>query len=208
MKKLLPLLCLLLFPACATIFSKSSDEIQIDSEPQGAKVYLDGAILGETPLKHNLERDTFGNPILMFKKDGYETRQYRVEKTLNKTALWNFGFITTTFGATSWGIDALSGKMIEYSPKAYVAELEPKKRSKDQGHLAPGGGRVFQYVIENFEKLRGDIARGGGEHLRHYWKLRVGGAPDTALARRLALRREVLAAQADGLALYRTLQSI
>jgi len=99
--KLLGLCSVVVLGGCATMFSRTSDEISIDSDPKGAEVSIDGEVIGVTPLKTVVARDTLGTKYITVKKKGYRTRQVLMEKSLDSRALFNFGFISTTFGATS-----------------------------------------------------------------------------------------------------------
>jgi hypothetical protein len=58
--------------ACAAIFKGSSEEIELSSDPQGAKIYLNNQYVGITPTYMKLEsKKTYH---FEFKKDGYKTR--------------------------------------------------------------------------------------------------------------------------------------
>lgn len=112
---------LILLPSCATLFTESQDDIHLESSLSGVSVYLNGNNLGELPTTVNIERDVFDNKSLIFKKEGYKTLEMRIKKSLDKIALLNF----TSW--PSWITDAISGNMMEYSPKYYLIELEPVK---------------------------------------------------------------------------------
>jgi hypothetical protein len=141
---------------CATIFSSSSQQITITSNVEGADVLLDGQPMGKTPLRFELDRDTFEKPRITVRSRGYRTEQFPVSKTINKVALLN---CTSIF---SWGTDALTGAMMEYSPDAYYVEL------RQNGRRA-GADRTRQatwFVVMNRKPLLSDIARGNGQYLR------------------------------------------
>lgn len=149
---------LLTLTSCATLFSDSSDEVKITSEPEGAAVYIEGNKVGVTPLKIQVRRETFVNKTAMLKMQGYETHQFRLAKTLNNTSLFN------TTSLLSWGTDALSGKLIIYSPKSYYIELEKKdvsevKKVED----------AFYFAVVNYEAIRNDLAKGDGEYLSTFY---------------------------------------
>ena len=60
------------FTSCATLFKGSTDGVNFSSDPRGAKVYVNGDLLGTTPFE--LELKSNKTYTLEFKKDGYETR--------------------------------------------------------------------------------------------------------------------------------------
>lgn len=162
-------LCMLL-SGCATMFAPDSDKVTIKTSPADAEVYEGATLLGKTPLTHSFKRDTFEKKILTIKKDGYTSEELPLNKVLEKTALWNFGFFITTCGATSWGIDAHSGNMIKYSPDSYYIELEKKGNSVSRDdHLRL---QRLRFVLLNQDSLMKDIAVGEGAYLKAYFEMR------------------------------------
>lgn len=151
---------------CATIFSSSGQDISVTSNVEGAEVLLDGVSIGETPLTFYLERDTFKRHELTLRADDHRTRTVQVHKNLNTTALSNCTFIL------SWGTDALTGAMMEYSPDSYFIELEPKR-----GQRAMPDRDLMLFIVASSTRLLNDIARGDGEALRAVEKL--SGIPPT-----------------------------
>jgi hypothetical protein len=83
-----------------------------------------------------------------------------VHKTLNSTALSNCTFIL------SWGTDALTGAMMEYSPESYFIELQPKR-----GQHATHDRELMLFIVASSTRLLIDIARGDGEALRAVEKI-------------------------------------
>lgn len=76
MKKSFVLTCLglsLLLCNCATVFTGSRQTIQIDSEPAGAEVLVDGVHMGETPTPVRVKKQ-FRGQLITLKADGYETK--------------------------------------------------------------------------------------------------------------------------------------
>src|SRR6185295_3808299 len=86
---------------CATMFSKKSDDITIKSDPPGADVYMGLTKICVTPCTFPMERKTFEMPDVSVRKVGYGTVKVDVQKTIETTALYNLGFITTSGGITS-----------------------------------------------------------------------------------------------------------
>jgi hypothetical protein len=133
--------------------------------PSGAQVIHDGKILGVTPLDAQLERKTCASR-LTFKKPGYGVKTVDLARTVTTMAFFNIGFITTTFGATSWGIDAATGKLFEYSPKAYVVELTKGSQSS-----LPSDGSL-EYVLAHFGSFKQSLAQGDSSRLKDVCRLR------------------------------------
>jgi hypothetical protein len=162
-------MCIILC-SCATMFSPGEDEITIKSEPEGADVYDGANLIGKTPLTYSFVRDTFERKDLTLKMKGRKSYDLRLERTMEKTAIWNFAFFITTGGATSWGIDALSGHLIRYSPNSYLIDLNNTDASTGKKDLAHGNR--LRFVMLNQDNLKKDIATGRGEYLRAYYDMR------------------------------------
>lgn len=140
------------------MFSVNSDPVMITSEPEGAEVYFSGRYLGKTPLNAEIPRQ--GNaPFVLFKKDGYDSKQIMLNRTVVGAAFMNFGFVTTTSGASSWGTDASTGRMWKISPDSYVVKLD--KRTAETWNES-----VFDFVLVNSERLKRDFARRNGDSWR------------------------------------------
>jgi hypothetical protein len=167
---------LLATSGCATIFSSSGQDINITSNVEGAEVLLDGIPIGETPLTFYLDRDTFKRHELTLRHEDHRTRTVQVHKTLNSTALSNCTFIL------SWGTDALTGAMMEYSPESYFIELQPKREQR-----ATQDRELMLFIVASSTRLLVDIARGDGEALRAVEKI-SGVPPDSHNAFLAALR--------------------
>ncbi len=153
---LLPGIVLLCLRGCGTLFSSPSQTVSIQSEPQGVDLYLDGQRVGETPAELEVDRDTFGSKMVMLKKEGYETKQFHLKKTINSVAIFNTTILTP------WTIDAATGNMIEYSPNNYYIELKPKRplaRREERSVL------LKRFVLMNYDNLLASISDGGGEYV-------------------------------------------
>jgi hypothetical protein len=62
------LLVLLLVTSCATLFKGSTDKVNFGSNPVGVEVYVDGKLMGKTPL--NLELVSKKTYFIEFKMEG------------------------------------------------------------------------------------------------------------------------------------------
>jgi len=163
-------LLFVLLSGCASMYAPGNDTISINSIPEGAKVFDGANLLGTTPMTSVFKRDTFQKKNLTLRKAGYKNQELQLGTTLEKEALWNFAFITTTSGVTSWGVDAVNGNMVKYHPDSYLIDLEkegaPAVR-KDQTRL-----QRLRFVAVNKDLLQRDIAAGDGEYLRAYFEIR------------------------------------
>lgn len=76
MKKTLLIFGILLITAC----TPSHYDITFDSEPSGAKVYVEGEYVGLTPIttKVSTERIRWGATQVIYKKDGYQVYEFGI----------------------------------------------------------------------------------------------------------------------------------
>ena len=77
----LALIFILLLNGCATIFHGTTDEVIVTSQPQNTKVYINGIMVGNTPLKMKLDSDR--SYAVEFKKDGYESRTTMITSSVS-----------------------------------------------------------------------------------------------------------------------------
>ena len=120
MKKILVLsaICANLVWGSATVISGSTQTVTFNSEPEGAKVMIDGVQKCKTPCSLTLKRNKYDN--VTFKKDGYQTKTVPLESSFNGVALLN---VLWDFSTT----DMITGAAFEYAPNEYFVEMKPKK---------------------------------------------------------------------------------
>lgn len=107
--------------SCATIFTGTKDSISFTSNPEGAKVFHKGIEKCVTPCTLETQR-SLSKQTVTFEKEGFASKEVKLTKNFNAVTLLNILF----GGAIGVGIDAASGSLTKYSPKAYTAELEAK----------------------------------------------------------------------------------
>lgn len=108
------------FTSCSTLFTGTKDRITFNTNPPGARVYINGIEQGVTPLTMKVKR-SLSDTDAEFKLDGYETRLITLSKGFNVVSVINLGNL---FG---WGIDALSGSIMKYDQRSYDITLDNKK---------------------------------------------------------------------------------
>ena len=109
---------------CATIFSGTSDSVTFQSQPEGARVIIDGVDQGTTPLTTSVKR-SIGGTTVTYRLDGYETRTFELGQEFNMTAIWNI-FCLAGFWACG-AIDVLTGAIMKYSPTTYDQRLDRRE---------------------------------------------------------------------------------
>tara|TARA_B110001454_G_C12618692_1_gene391910 strand:+ start:346 stop:852 length:507 start_codon:yes stop_codon:yes gene_type:complete len=108
----------LLMTGCATIFTGTSDDIYINSNPSGAEIMIGGLKVGKTPATLTIKRPGFNDKEVVLKLDGYERRTFILKKSFNSVAILNLA------GILGWAIDFATGSIYKYEPKSYEIDLE------------------------------------------------------------------------------------
>ena len=75
--KVVVVIVVLNFIGCATVFHNPNHEINFASNPDSAKVYIDGQYVGETPVVYKV--DARKTHDIEFRKDGYKSKTYHLE---------------------------------------------------------------------------------------------------------------------------------
>lgn len=122
------LLVSLLVGGCATIAGGgSTQELTIDSNPKGAKIFLGNLVKGEvinlsdsglvTPSKVTVSRK---DAVIILKEEGYEDTNIILTKRING---WVFGNIIFG-GVIGISIDSSTGAANRYDPNELFIELQ------------------------------------------------------------------------------------
>ena len=107
--------------SCATIFTGTKDSITFNSKPDGAKVVFKGVEKCVTPCTTEISR-SLGKQMIEIKKDGFESKEFKLEKNFNAVSLVNLLF----GGIIGFGVDLATGSFVKYDPKAYSVDLVQK----------------------------------------------------------------------------------
>ncbi len=191
---------------CATMFANKTDTVTINSEPAGAEVYDGATLLGKTPLTHTFSRTSVAQRKLRIKAPGYATHELALSKDVEPVAFLNFGFIFTTMGATSWGIDYSTGAMFRIEPSSYFVDLEAA--GKQQSFRDRKRRERIQFVLRNRHSLSRDIAQGDGPYLTSYYQLAETDVSYDAFRAHIHHSADALISESDGIGLYRRLDDL
>lgn len=155
---------------CATIFSGTSDKLKFDANVPGVKLTVDGHFLGELPLEIEMSRNFFGGRqfAAKFERPGYATQQFVLTREFNPVAV-----LDVTSVVTSGGIDVLTGAIMRFAPRQYYLQMLPAGADPMSAAVAHSRETCL-FALANFEALRKDLARGGGESLRTFAALARG----------------------------------
>ena len=104
--------------ACATIIQPGPDRVSVDSKPAGAKVYLDGAPVGVTPMVVTVPRSADG--LFKIENPGYAPVTVQRNKVL---AGWFIGNVLIG-GVIGIGVDLATHNQGKYTEDPIFADLQ------------------------------------------------------------------------------------
>jgi hypothetical protein len=176
---------------CATIISGSDQLLTVNSNVQGAEVYLNDQMLGTTPLSVSVKRGQEG--ILRVQAEGHQPYQVALNRDINTVFFVNI-LSGGVFGSTT---DYSTGAMYKYEPSTFFASLQPGQLSMAERRSWERREGLRAYVLMNHQAIVTDLAAGEGEHMDVLASLLAVGPED----RTEALQRWRAAYQEGGTAL-------
>jgi hypothetical protein len=119
--------------SCAFIFNKKDIELSFKSYPEGAKVFVDGEIVGKTPVNVRLVPDK--NHDILYLKDGYANRDFRIRPVIGDSRLRPSGEYTACILDAVGSIliipliSVLSTYCAQFEQQSYFKSLDKGNRS-------------------------------------------------------------------------------
>lgn len=145
----------LLTSGCASIIKGSKQEMTFNSDPNGAKVTINGKVIGVTPITTSIDRKS--EQVVVFEKEGYKQAKMPLSTTINPW-FWGNILIGGLIGSTT---DGFSGAYCEYSPNKYYIPLEPMEEKKANLKI---NKKIF--VIMNYHQLVKELSGEPGEYTK------------------------------------------
>jgi hypothetical protein len=108
---------------CATILKGSQEKVTLDSDPRGAKVYLNGNPIGHTPTE--LQVSSKDTVTFEFRQDGFETRTVTIGHSAG--AGWIVLDVLLPFWLINIVVDAVTGDWFYLDQNHVMVTLEPMK---------------------------------------------------------------------------------
>ncbi len=108
----------LMFNGCATIFHGSTEKVGFSSDPSGAKIYINGQLMGTAPMEIKLESKK--SYTIEFRKEGYDN------KTVILTNSVGGGWVVldVIFGLVPVIVDAVTGSWYTFDQDHVNAAME------------------------------------------------------------------------------------
>jgi hypothetical protein len=125
---------------CGTLFTGSSSMFAISSEPEKAKVYVNGMYIGTTPTSTPLKRDKDYNIVV--KKEGYEDASAVITRSFNAVAILNL------LSPICWIVDIVTGGMWKFDRDGVTVDLDPVSKKAHVPTIIPGKGFKMK-VLDN-----------------------------------------------------------
>ena len=152
----------LVLSGCATLFSGSSQEVEIESTPSNASVMVDGKDQGTTPTTIEVTRPEQGDaPEITINKEGYQETTLQLERQFNAVTLVNIinplAYFPLGIPATGFAVDWYTGALWKYQPDGYTVELQSGSASS----MAPAPyknnvERAIEITLDAVVDLHGD----------------------------------------------------
>jgi hypothetical protein len=117
------LVCAVLLGGCATITRGTSDQMQITSEPSGARATTSTGFSCITPCSLTVSRkDEF---IVKFEAPGYQLQEIPVKTQIAGAGVAGFAGNVIVGGIVGMAADAATGATLEHIPNPVHADLQP-----------------------------------------------------------------------------------
>jgi hypothetical protein len=151
------LLIALFVSACATVFTGTSQMIQINSNVHGAEVFINGAPVGRTPFQGMIKKSN-DSPSIVIRASGYHDATVLLNSEINYLIFLNWlGIYCST---TSTSIDFLSKAAWRYSPNTYYVNLfETHARHGEIEEL-----KIGHFSMMNHSNIALEANKNEGEH--------------------------------------------
>ncbi|MDH5715681.1 MAG: PEGA domain-containing protein [Candidatus Aminicenantes bacterium] len=110
-----------LLSGCATVFKGTSNNVNFSSDPSAAKVYVNGFLMGTTPVKLKLESKKVYQ--IEFKKEGFETKTFTITNHVGV----GWVILDIVLGLVPVIVDAATGAWYELDQDNINAILEKQQ---------------------------------------------------------------------------------
>ena len=134
-------LTIMLTTSCASILTGSKRTVLFETEPSGAKVFVNGFEKGKTPVQLKVRADD----RIDFRLDDYKERVVVMDSKFNLVAILN------GFGILGWGIDALTGSLKRVDTNYIKVTLEKSDKTAFINYME--NGKISKVNIDEENKI-------------------------------------------------------
>tara|TARA_B110001452_G_C15202913_1_gene417375 strand:- start:166 stop:630 length:465 start_codon:yes stop_codon:yes gene_type:complete len=121
-------LTMMLSSSCASIISTSKRKVLFETDPPGAKVFVNGMEKGITPVQLKVKAED----RIDFKLADYQEKIVVMDSKFNLVAILN------GFSIIGWGIDAITGSLKRVDTKYVKVTLEQSEKSAFINYMKKG----------------------------------------------------------------------
>lgn len=132
---------LVLSTSCASIFTGSKRNVLFESDPSGAKVFVNGFEKGVTPVQIKVKADD----RVDFKLDKYKERVVVMDSKFNLVAILN------GFSIIGWGVDAVTGSLKRVDTKYVKVTLENSQKTAFMNYME--NGKINKINVNENDKI-------------------------------------------------------
>lgn len=129
----------LITTSCASILTGSKRKVLFESEPSGAKIFVNGFEKGKTPTQIKVAADD----RIDFRLDDYRERVVVMDSKFNLVAILN------GLSIIGWGIDALTGSLKRVDTKYVKVTLEKGDKAAFLDYMKNGDLQKVNVDEEN-----------------------------------------------------------
>ncbi|GAK96943.1 hypothetical protein JCM19294_449 [Nonlabens tegetincola] len=129
----------LMTTSCASIITGSKRKVLFESDPSGAKVFVNGFEKGTTPVQIKVRADD----RIDFRLDNYRERVVIMDSKFNLVSIIN------GFSLIGWGVDAITGSLKRVDTKYVKVTLEKTEKTAFINHLENGKIKTINIDEEN-----------------------------------------------------------
>ena len=134
-------LTMMLSSSCASIISTSKRKVLFETDPPGAKVFVNGMEKGITPVQLKVKAED----RIDFKIVDYQ------EKIVVMDSKFNLVSILNGFSIIGWGIDAITGSLKRVDTKYVKVTLEQSEKSAFINYMK--NGSISEVKVDEKNKI-------------------------------------------------------
>ena len=132
---------IMLTTSCASILTGSKRKVMFETDPPGAKIFVNGFEKGQTPIQLKVKADD----RIDFKLDNYK------EKVVVMDSKFNLVSILNGFSIIGWGVDALTGSLKRVDTKYVKVTLENSKKTAFMNYMK--NGNIVKVNVDEKNKV-------------------------------------------------------
>jgi hypothetical protein len=132
---------IMLTSSCASIISTSKRKVLFETDPPGAKVFVNGLEKGITPVQLKVKAED----RIDFKLGDYQEKIVVMDSKFNLVAILN------GFSIIGWGIDAITGSLKRVDTKYVKVTLEQSEKSAFINYMK--NGAISKVKVDEKNKI-------------------------------------------------------